>query len=479
MPLRGGTLITLPFSLIKKRWYDINPRPRRELMTSINPALRLCRFAPFLIMVACTLAAGQQESSLYSFRFNGTDGFDPIVGLVSDKAGNLYGTTPYGGTYNDGAIFELSPPSSNGGLWSETILYNFTGGVDGGNPSAPLILDKSGNLYSTTAGGVISAQCPTGCGSVFELSPPAIPGGSWSYSFVYQFSPSSPSKPFGGVVRDQAGHLYGATLDTPTGAGTAFELIPPSAPGGVWTEKVLYSFSGGSNDSATQTTLAIGKNHALYGTTQGGGASNNGTVFELAPPSNPGAPWTKTTLYSFLGGNDGSGLDAGVALDPQGNVYGTTAVGGPMGVGTVFELIPPAVQGGKWTEVILYAFQAAVGAVPYDTPIIDSAGNLYGTTSQGGPHNVGMVFKLAPPLKKGGAWTFTTLHDFTGGAKSFNEGAFPWGGSRQAMAEVSTAPRGREAPVTARMPSTTAAARYSGLPRKAGGKPILTPLTFP
>jgi uncharacterized repeat protein (TIGR03803 family) len=397
-----------------------------------HPPLTNRLLAPLIILIlACNVLAGsQQESPLYSFRLSGNDGLDPIAGLVSDNLGNLYGTTPWGGIHHDGTIFELSPPSGEGALWSEAILSNFTGGTDGSNPSSPVILDSLGNLYGTTSsGGLTGVGCSsTGCGVVFELSPPSRQGGSWTYTVLYRFSSPGPYYPIGGMVLDETGNLYGTTKSGgAAGAGTVFELSPPVATGGAWTEKVIHSFAGGSDGSAPQSGVTLGKNHVLYGTTQAGGSSNNGTIFQLSPPSKPRAQWTKTTLYSFLGGNDGSGVDAGVVLDPQGNLYGTTVQGGgPAGVGTVFQLLRPPVQGGSWTEVILYAFQSDIGATPYDTPVLDHAGNLYGTTYQGGPHNKGTVFKLTPPAEKGEAWTFTTLHDFNGGGKSVNEGAFPF-----------------------------------------------------
>ncbi len=323
----------------------------------------------------------------------------------------------------------MSPPSSRDAHWTEAILFSFEGGGNGAYPSGTLVFDRSGNLYGNTSSGGFAA-CLSGCGTAFELSPPANQGGTWSHTVLYRFSPSRGDFPLSGVVLDESGNLYGTTpIGGHAGFGAVFKLIRPSVQGGTWSEKTIYTFAGASDGASPQGGLVFGKNHDLYGTSQSGGSSNNGTVFELTPPSQPDAPWTKTTLYSFLGGNDGSGLDAGVVLDAEGNLYGTTVQGGgPVGTGTVFQLVPPATQGDPWTEVILYAFQAEVGAFPYDAPARDRAGNLYGTTYEGGPHNVGIVFRLSPPAVKGGAWTFVTLHDFTGGGPGVDEGAFPFAG---------------------------------------------------
>lgn len=403
----------------------------RPLSRLLLPMIR--PLAPVIILIfACSMLVWGQESALYSFRLSDTDGGQPDSALVSDKAGNLYGTTPFGGVNLAGTIFELSPPTVRGGLWSESVLYSFGGGSDGSMPLSPLFFDKFGNLYGTTfSGGLTGTGCASdGCGTVFQLSPPTSDGAAWFHTVLYKFSPPGGFSPESGVSVDEIGDLYGTTYSSGTGAGTVYALIPPASSGGTWTERVLYSFTGGSDGAAPEAGVTLGKNHQIYGTTQEGGSANNGSVFELTPPSKPGDSWTKTTLYSFLGGNDGAVLNAGVILDSKGNLYGTTVLGGGVaeGTGTVFELIPPSADGKSWTEMILYAFQANVGAFPYDAPLRNSAGNLYGTTSQGGVHNVGMVFKLAPPSQKGGTWTFTSLHDFTGGEDGVNEGAFPQAG---------------------------------------------------
>jgi uncharacterized repeat protein (TIGR03803 family) len=400
-------------------------------MTPVKPffcAIRLLRPLAILILVCNVPAWGQQEKALYSFRFNSSDGFGPAAGLVSDNSGNLYGTTTSGGSQDFGTIFELSPPSNQGAHWTETILFSFAGGGNGWSPSyGPLVFDKSGNLYGTTGSGG-NADCLSGCGTVFELSPPAKQGGNWSHSVLFRFSPPGGGFPLAGVILDESGNLYGTTpVDGPAGLGTVFKLVRPSVLGGAWSEDVIYSFSAASQGAWPEGGVIFGKNHELYGTTQGGGPFGLGVVFELTPPSTPEAPWAETTLYNFSEGVYGSGLEAGVVLDSQGNLYGTRAQGGTSNIGTVFQLVPPSVEGIPWTEVTLHTFQSSDGAFPYDAPVLDHAGNLYGTTYEGGTQNLGTVFELTPPAVRGGEWTFAVLHDFTGGGEGIAEGAFPWG----------------------------------------------------
>jgi uncharacterized repeat protein (TIGR03803 family) len=392
--------------------------------------LRLFGFILTLIFGCLEPAWGEQESVLYSFRAGAGDGIAPLDGLVADKSGNLYGTTSGGGANFEGALFELSPPTVAGGHWSETLLFSFGGNSAGAAPAfGSLVFDQFGNLYGTTSvGGLTGSGCSSaGCGTVFELSPPSSQGGSWTHTVIYEFSPGGASYPIGGVVLDASGNLYGTTSSGGTaGWGTVYQLQPPLVAGGPWTEQVLHSFAGGADGASPQASVTIGTKNEIYGSTQGGGSAGFGTVFELIPPAGGGA-WKKIVLHNFVGGKDGANPDASVILDSAGNVYGTTVMGGgPTGVGTVFQLMPPSTPGGRWREAVLYAFQSKVGANPYDAPVLDHSGNLYGTTYQGGSYNRGIIFKLAPPAENGGVWTFTTLHEFDGGGDGVDEGIFPF-----------------------------------------------------
>jgi uncharacterized repeat protein (TIGR03803 family) len=217
--------------------------------------------------------------------------------------------------------------------------------------------------------------------------------------------------PYGRVISDAAGNLYGTTaVGGTSGAGIVFELTKPQAPA-VWTETILYNFTG-SDGNEPCGGLIFDSAGDLYGTTYRGGTSNLGTVFELVPPVQQGGTWTETTLYSFAGGADGLGPQGDLIFDPAGNLYGTTDNGGSPGNGTVFQLVPPAQQGGTWTENVLHRFMRPEGASPRAAVIRDKAGSLYGTLANNGRSDAGTVFRLKPPATKGGAWTEETLYKF-------------------------------------------------------------------
>jgi uncharacterized repeat protein (TIGR03803 family) len=337
------------------------------------------------------------EKVLYSFKNDGTDGINPKAGVIFDAAGNLYGTTSHGSPSHQGTVFELTP--AVGGTWTEKVLHSFINdGMDGGIPEAgPLIFDAAGNLYGTTfTGGAY------GSGTVFELTPAA--GGTWTEKVLYSFNPfngADGAAPYDGLIFDAAGNLYGTTEVGGTGGcggyscGTVFELTP--AAGGTWTEKVLYRFQGGA-DGAYPYDAGVIFDAAgnLYGTTYAGGTSGAGTVFELTRAA--GGTWTEKVLYRFQGGADGAVPVGGLIFDATGNLYGTACQGGAggcggYGCGSVFELTPAA--GGTWTENVLHSFSDTPdGAGPEGGLVLDSAGNLYGTTDGGGPSGFGTVFEF-------------------------------------------------------------------------------------
>lgn len=382
-----------------------------------------------LLLIAARPVQSQTETVLYNFT-GGNDGGDSNAKLTSDGAGNFYGTTLQGGPSDSGTVFELSPNGSGG--WNEIVLYSFCsdplGCRDGGNPSGPLIFDSEGNLYGTA-----SAGGADGGGVVFELSPV---GTSWTYTVLYSFYYSGDSGigPEAGLVIDAAGNLYGTTSwDWGGTGGAVFELSPS---GGGWTEQAIYGYggraglavnaagnifgvtdstvfelspngNGGWNSTVIHTfagypndgsdaygTPVLDQAGNLYGTTLSGGAYGAGTVYKLSPGKN--GKWTERILHSFKGGKDGSGPWAGIVFDAAGNIYGTTAGGGTYGAGTVFELVA---QVGKssYREMVLWSFNGTDGDQPYGSLILDSAGNLYGTTFEGGPggyYDFGVVFEL-------------------------------------------------------------------------------------
>lgn len=357
------------------------------------------------------------------WKFNGgTDGSLPYAGLISDSAGNLYGTTNKGGTGTNGVVFELSPPAVSGGAWTETVLWKFTGGANGSKPYAGVIMDSTGNLYGTTLKGG-----KNGDGIVFELSPPATPGGSWTETVLYKFDGGAGGlAPYGGLLFDKLGNLYGTASagGSISNAGVVYELSPPAISGGSWTQQTLYKFSGGADGKAPMSALIADASGDLYGTASAGGSSSNGVVFELMPPAVSGGSWTDATIYAFTGTPDGSDPQAALVADTSGNLYGTTLTGGISKTGAVFKLSPPATSGGSWTESVIHSFSGAYGASPRSTLVVDTKGNLYGTTAKGGTNGNGVVFELSPPAVSGGKWTQNILYRFLGGA----DGGSPYSG---------------------------------------------------
>jgi uncharacterized repeat protein (TIGR03803 family) len=376
------------------------------------------RIAMFVLFSASLLATGpraaaQHEGVLFSFPGSQKSANGPIAGVIFDASGNLYGTTTGDGN-GFGTVFELTPAA--GGRWTEETLYSFgiSGSGDGNFPVAGLVSDAAGNLYGTTEDGG-SACNPPGCGVVFELTP--SPQAGWTEKVLYSFHANGTdgNSPQSGLVLDAKGNLYGTTvLGGTSNLGTVYELTP--AADGNWKEKMLHSFDENRDGRNPSASLIFDASGNLYGTTSGNGVFPYGTVFELTPTA--GGKWKEKILQSFGKSNGGGFVMSGVIFDPAGNLYGTTANGGDQDVGTVFELSPQA--GEDWTAKILYSFNrgGADGQSPATGVIMDSAGNLYGSTQGGGPHNDGIVFKLSPAAR--GAWAEEILHNF-----NFTDGFFP------------------------------------------------------
>jgi uncharacterized repeat protein (TIGR03803 family) len=336
----------------------------------------------------------------------GANGANPYSGLVFDKYGALYGTTESGGASNLGTVSRLAPPATKGGPWTQQLLYSFAGS-GGANPYGAVVLGNSGVIYGTTqAGGSHNL------GVVFQLSPPAASGGPWTETVLHNFAGGSDGAyPHTGVILGNNGTLYGTTQSGgASNLGVVFQLSPPVIKGDPWIETVLYSFAGGSDGATPQASLVVDPNGALYGTTVNGGSSNLGTVFQLIPPTTSGQ-WTEAVLYSFSGA-DGANPQAALIRDSAGDLYGTTYKGGGSSDGTVFELTPPS-SGGTWTELILHSFAGSDGANPQAALVFDSTGALDGTTGKGGHSGNGTVFRLTPTPSAGG-WIETVLHSFTG-----------------------------------------------------------------
>jgi uncharacterized repeat protein (TIGR03803 family) len=374
---------------------------RNLFWTSVSKALAV--IAATLIM-ALILAPGAWGAGkykvLYKFK-GGTDGSQPQRGLILDASGNLYSTTQAGGTSGNGTVFKLTKNSD--GSWTESVLYSFAGGTDGATPQAGVTFDASGNLYGTTySGGAFSA------GTVFQLAPNS--GGTWTESLLCSFTGGSGgANPAAGLIFDPSGNLYGATYyGGASGDGVVYKLTPNSD--GTWAESVLHTFTGGKdggNPEAGNLTFDPAGN--LYGTSFYGGASGAGVVYKLTP--NLDGTWTESVLHSFTGGEDGANPVGTLIFGPASRLYGNAQSGG-VGLGNVFKLTLGAK--GKWYEHVLYMFQGNQdGAYPVGVVVLDTAGNLYGTTAAGiNTHGGdGQLYKLAP---RRGLWTKYVPHWFEG-----------------------------------------------------------------
>jgi uncharacterized repeat protein (TIGR03803 family) len=335
--------------------------------------------------------------------------------LVFDKQGNLYGTTVFGPnstTATTGTIFKLSPPSSQGGSWTETLLYLFPAdGSRGLGPYTTLVFDTAGNLYGTTNSGGVGAHCA--CGTAFELSPPETAGGAWTQTVLHNFGSFAEDGAIpdaeGGLIFDRHGALYGVTQGGGKYGygGTVYQLVREN---GQWSENILYDFSlnerAGNSPRAPLTFDSVGN---LYVSLTQGGVNSScslttqgcGAVFKLAPPSVSGDLWKETILYSFADLKDGRFPNGGLILDKAGNIYGTASQDGLKNKltrdnGTIFRLTPPTLSGGPWTETTVHEFGGSAyhdGTEP-TAGLTFVNGKFYGTTALGGPEGFGTVFSL-------------------------------------------------------------------------------------
>lgn len=344
---------------------------RAFLVNSISAAL-------LVFVQAGNALAAPAETVLWSFTGPTEDGANPTGALIADTSGNLYGTSTYGGTLNYGTVFRLAPPASGQTAWTETVLYNFGSYAhDAAIPMGALIFDSAGNLYGTS---------------------------------------------YKGGTRNH---------------GTVFRLTPPVSGSGAWTETVLYSFGSHTGDGINpEAALVADSAGNLYGTTYRGGAKNYGAAFELTPPVSGNTNWTETVLWNFgVQTGDGRYPTSTLIQNASGALYGTTQLGGPFNVGTVFQLAPPANLGSAWTETVLHGFtgysaSTPDGRDPLGGLVADATGVLYGTTQQGGTiknsrSNAGTVYQLTPPpAQTGGPWTEVILYSFGAG----NDGITPRAG---------------------------------------------------
>lgn len=356
--------------------------------------------------ILCSATSGEaavKELTLYSFT-GGSDGSFPHAGLIADEKGNLYGVTGSGGTNHSGVVFELSPPKRGETAWTQTTLYAFSGGNDGGNPQAALMMDGKRDLYGTTYGGGSNGE-----GVVFKLH--KHKNGQWEYSRLWNFTGGNDGGvPSGALTMDSTGNLYGTTTQGGTGVvGTVFELSPPTT-GKQWTENVLYNFTGNNDGGEPMGNVLLGTDGNIYGTTAGYGQFNYGVVYRLTAPQS-GGNWGFSVLHAFAGSSDGEVPRDGLIQDANGTLYGTTA-GFDHSYGNVFQM---HTDGSNYNVIFtVTGGQGFTGNGPWQTVSMGEDGTIYGTTYADGQSSFGEVFQLKPG--SGGSWKSTVLYAFPGGA---------------------------------------------------------------
>ncbi len=375
-----------------------------------GPRTTFLLFAPIGLFFLFAIASLPAHSQTYSVIYN----FPGDAGGATPYAGptlDQFGNL-YGSTYLGGTYANGSVYrlTFNGSSWMYTSLYSFFGTPDGSGPAfGSVAIGPDSRLYGTTEGGGVF-------GTVWSVQPAATTCSSanclWKDTVLHRFgSGQDGSQPIGGATVDAAGNVYGTlNLGGAYGNGAVFEA---TRNGQTWTETLLYSFTGGTDAVNPVAGVTLDASGNLYGTSSFGGANGVGAIYKL---THSGSGWTESVIYNFQGGSDGQNPVGGVILDQAGNLYGTTFDGGDNGGGTVYELSPSR-QG--WTFTTLYSFTGGYGG-PYNDLTWDASGNLYGTANGDGAFGLGSVFRLT---HGDNGWTMTDLHDFAGG----NDGASPYG----------------------------------------------------
>ncbi len=375
-------------------------------------------------------AQAQTFNVIYSFNQD-TIGAVPNAGVTLDGHGNVYGTNYFYGV-GYGTVYMLT---YRNGIWAPTVLYQFHSGTDGAFPASRVVFGPDGALYGTTSEGGGSGCNAHGCGTVFRLSPPPTVCKTslcpWIETVLYRFTGGADGAipEYGDLIFDSAGSIYGTTSGDNANFGSVYKL---SRSGGVWTETTLWSFTGGNDGFFPEAGVVFDGAGNLYGSMETG-------IFELSPS---GGGWTETVIHGFNGMMEGLVTECGVVFDRAGNLYGGTAVEGPEGDGSIFQLTPSgqswnlqvihaggalvgtnlnfdaagnlygtratdqsalgeafkmSLVDGSWTYTLLHSFSGqGEGATPYDGMVMDSNGNLWGTTSGGGVHNYGLVYEITP-----------------------------------------------------------------------------------
>lgn len=387
----------------------------------MRPKVVVVLSVPLLLLLASSIAWGQTFQTLTSLQVT-----FPVMGVVPDSSGNLYGLGAASGAYLSGNIFEVV---NAGSYWYEKDLFDFLPSADDGLTGYPssqglLVRDANGNLFGDAfEGGRWGQNVGLGYGLVFELNPNGV------LTALYEFTGESDGAyPAGGLVADAQGNLYGtAAQGGNTGCmsfgdsiscGVVFELVKGMRN---WSYKVIYAFQSNGTDGFNPAgALTFDSAGNLYGTTNSGGNRTGnecqyegcGTVFKLTPPAPGTNQWTESILYAFSNnGSDGSNPFSGVAVDSSGNLYGVTNTGGDYGNGNVYQL---ALSGNSYTfNNILSCNNGNCAAIDRTgiKPLVDGSGNVWFASSGGGAGNYGVVFELSA-----GSWNYTDIHDFTNGS---------------------------------------------------------------
>jgi len=330
------------------------------------------------------------------------DGTAPSTPLVADASGNLYGAAAQGGKYGQGVVYELSPPAATGTSWTETTIYSFPPSKGIAEPQGALVKGSNGVLYGTAT---VAGSC-----AVFQLTPPAAGLTAWTETDLYRFTGQNDCA--GAIITGSGGVLYGALpYGGTSGTGTIFKLTPPASGATGWTMTSVYAFGGcTASTSNAPGNLVAGPGGVLYGITAKCGDFGTGAVFKLTPPSSGQTSWTESELYSFAA--DSVALTS-LSIGTNGVLYGTLPV--PYGSGAIAALSPPASGQTAWTQTVIYIFDTvAGGSTPVASVIPGAGGSLYGTTTTGGAYGYGTAFKLSPPASGKTQWRETVLHSFTG-----------------------------------------------------------------
>ena len=364
-----------------------------------------------LSIAIATASAASVFTPLYWFKSTGPNAGFP--GPLTLGQNVIYGEV----TNAHGFIFQLTPPASGSGLWAFKNLHAFDGS-DGDMPGGPVLL-RGGNLYGAT-----DSEDAFAVTNIYELTPPTTTGKPWGFSVLHQFATAVPDRGgVGGLLANKSGQLVGAAdIGGPHSDGTILTLSPPAKAGGQWTEGVLHNFhiTDGLNPIGD---LLQDTDGTLYGTTNGGGAHNYGSVFQLSPPVAKATNWTLKTLYSFTGKSDTGFPQQKLAFDASHqHLFGISGIAITGQEGTIFSLTRPAGTATKWTYNLLHTFVQNNVDGYYPQAVIFMDGRLYGTTKAGGQYDGGIIYSLSPPAKAGRAWTQAILHNFTNGR---TDGASP------------------------------------------------------